>query len=224
MVATNEGRRSNRTNAKKSKRDPEPSVPADDHAAATGPSPATRSGTRSAAANRIMPPRVSARQAERRILALGVAVDTLDVRERLRRLAGLVGKDGRNARRMAFLEAAIGECLDEVTRSSSPASRWNSCEAATWALAWMARTKRAGGSAGGQNGLADVLARLGTTSIPRLRLGIGPVPAGWKSADYVLGKFPKADRERVAIAVERAADAAEEWIALGIQAAMNKFN
>jgi len=149
MVATNEGRRSNRTNAKKSKRDPEPSVPADDHAAATGPSPATRSGTRSAAANRIMPPRVSARQAERRILALGVAVDTLDVRERLRRLAGLVGKDGRNARRMAFLEAAIGECLDEVTRSSSPASRWNSCEAATWALAWMARTKRAGGSAGG---------------------------------------------------------------------------
>jgi len=83
---------------------------------------------------------------------------------------------------------------------------------------------RPGGSAGGQNGLADVLARLGTTSIPRLRLGIGPVPAGWKSADYVLGKFPKADRERVAIAVERAADAAEEWIALGIQAAMNKFN
>jgi len=83
---------------------------------------------------------------------------------------------------------------------------------------------RPGGSAGGQNGLADVLARLGTTSIPRLRLGVGPLPAGWKSADFVLGKFPKADRDRVAIAVERAADAAEEWVALGIQAAMNKYN
>jgi peptidyl-tRNA hydrolase, PTH1 family len=83
---------------------------------------------------------------------------------------------------------------------------------------------RPGGSAGGQNGLADVLARLGTTSIPRLRLGVGPLPAGWKSADFVLGKFPKPERERVAVAVERAADAAEDWVALGIQAAMNKYN
>jgi PTH1 family peptidyl-tRNA hydrolase len=83
---------------------------------------------------------------------------------------------------------------------------------------------RPGGSAGGQNGLADVLARLGTTTIPRLRLGIGPVPAGWKAADFVLGKFPKAERERVGVVIERAADAAEEWAALGIQAAMNAYN
>jgi len=69
-----------------------------------------------------------------------------------------------------------------------------------------------------------VLTRLGTTTIPRLRLGIGPVPPGWKAADFVLGKFPKADRERVAVMVERAADAAEEWVVLGIQAAMNKYN
>jgi PTH1 family peptidyl-tRNA hydrolase len=83
---------------------------------------------------------------------------------------------------------------------------------------------RPSGSGGGQNGLSDVLTRLGTTSIPRLRLGIGPVPSGWKTADYVLGKFQKTERERVNVAVERAADAAEEWVALGIQAAMNKYN
>lgn len=83
---------------------------------------------------------------------------------------------------------------------------------------------RAGGSAGGQNGLADVLSRIGSQKVSRLRLGIGPVPAGWKSADYVLGKFPKADRDRVEVMVERAADAAEDWVALGIQAAMNKYN
>jgi PTH1 family peptidyl-tRNA hydrolase len=83
---------------------------------------------------------------------------------------------------------------------------------------------RAGGSAGGQNGLADVLSRIGSQKVSRLRLGIGPVPAGWKSADYVLGKFPKADRDRVGLMVERAADAAEDWVALGIQAAMNKYN
>ena len=83
---------------------------------------------------------------------------------------------------------------------------------------------RPGGSAGGQNGLADVIARLGTTTIPRLRLGIGPVPPGWKPADFVLGRFAKDARDRVGVMTERAADAAEEWAALGIQAAMNRYN
>ena len=83
---------------------------------------------------------------------------------------------------------------------------------------------RPGGSAGGQNGLADILKRLGSTTIPRLRLGIGPLPPGWKSADYVLGRFSKAEAEPVGRMLERAADAAEEWAALGIQAAMNRYN
>jgi PTH1 family peptidyl-tRNA hydrolase len=83
---------------------------------------------------------------------------------------------------------------------------------------------RPGGSAGGQNGLADILSRLGTSTVPRLRLGIGPVPPGWKAADFVLGRFPQGDRERVAVMVERAADAAEEWLARGIQSAMNRYN
>lgn len=83
---------------------------------------------------------------------------------------------------------------------------------------------RPGGSSGGQNGLADVLARLGTDTIPRLRLGIGPVPTGWKPADFVLGKFSQVDRDRVAEAIERAAAAAEDWVGLGLQAAMNTHN
>ncbi|MFM7035865.1 MAG: aminoacyl-tRNA hydrolase [Planctomycetia bacterium] len=83
---------------------------------------------------------------------------------------------------------------------------------------------RASGSGGGQNGLADVLSRLGTTAVPRLRVGIGPVAAGWKTADFVLGKFAAHERDDVGISLERAADAAEEWAALGIEAAMNRFN
>ena len=83
---------------------------------------------------------------------------------------------------------------------------------------------RSSGSAGGQNGLADVLSRLGGTSIPRLRVGVGPLPAGWKSADFVLGKFSKSERAAVDGLLDRAADAAEEWLALGIQAAMNRYN
>lgn len=83
---------------------------------------------------------------------------------------------------------------------------------------------RASGSAGGQNGLADVLARLGTTGIPRLRIGIGPVATGWKTADFVLARFPKEERGTIDATLERAADAAEEWVALGIEAAMNRYN
>lgn len=83
---------------------------------------------------------------------------------------------------------------------------------------------RASGSAGGQNGLADVLARLGTNGIPRLRIGIGPVAAGWKTADFVLARFPKDERDAVNTTLELAADAAEEWVALGIEAAMNRYN
>ena len=83
---------------------------------------------------------------------------------------------------------------------------------------------RPGGSGGGQNGLTDILSRLGSTNVPRLRMGIGPVPAGRQAADFVLGRFAKDERERVAVMVERAADAAETWVALGIQAAMNRYN
>lgn len=149
MVATNKGRRLSRGHAMESSREAAPATPAEGHGDVKAGAPAASGAARAAAANRIVPPRVAARHAARRILALAGTVDTLDVRERLRRLAGFVSKDGRNARRMAFLETAIGECLDDAPRSSSPASRWTTCEAATWALAWMARTKRAGGSAGG---------------------------------------------------------------------------
>lgn len=83
---------------------------------------------------------------------------------------------------------------------------------------------RASGSAGGQNGLTDVLARLGTNDIPRLRIGIGPITPGWKTADFVLGRFSTLDRGAVDTTLERAADAAEEWAALGIEAAMNRYN
>ena len=83
---------------------------------------------------------------------------------------------------------------------------------------------RGNGSSGGQKGLSDILARLGSNAVPRLRIGVGPLPAGWTSADFVLGKFTKAERPEVAALVERAADAVEEWVGAGIESAMNRFN
>jgi PTH1 family peptidyl-tRNA hydrolase len=83
---------------------------------------------------------------------------------------------------------------------------------------------RGSGSSGGQKGLSDILARLGSNAVPRLRIGVGPLPAGWTSADFVLGKFTKQERPEVAALVERAADAVEEWVGAGIESAMNRFN
>lgn len=83
---------------------------------------------------------------------------------------------------------------------------------------------RPGGSAGGQKGLQNIIQRLGTQQIPRLRLGIGPVPANWNAADFVLGKFTKDQQAEVELMVAEAAEAVRVWCQGGIQAAMNRFN
>ncbi len=83
---------------------------------------------------------------------------------------------------------------------------------------------RGKGSGGGQNGLADVVRRLGTETVPRLRVGIGPVPPSWKPADFVLGRFSKDEKAAADAAIDRAANAVEDWVAVGIEAAMNRYN
>jgi len=83
---------------------------------------------------------------------------------------------------------------------------------------------RAKGSSGGQNGLKDILRRLGTEEIPRLRIGVGPMPPGWQMSDYVLSKFSKDEEPIVREAVQKAADAAIDWIRHGMATAMNKYN
>ena len=80
------------------------------------------------------------------------------------------------------------------------------------------------GSAGGQRGLGHILQVLGSQEVPRLRIGIGPVPPGWDPADFVLGRFTPAERERIEPAVETAADAAESWCISGIDATMSRYN
>ena len=94
-----------------------------------------------------IPVEVGARAAARRIRTLAELCATLEPRRRLRRLAGQVARGPGNVQRMTYLETEIGGCLELAAESAG--DRWLSCEAATWALAWMARTKRAGGSAGG---------------------------------------------------------------------------
>jgi PTH1 family peptidyl-tRNA hydrolase len=79
------------------------------------------------------------------------------------------------------------------------------------------------GSAGGHNGLADVLEKLGTDNVPRLRIGIGQCPAD-DAVNYVLGEPDKKESELVNKGIGQAKDAAICWLEEGIQAAMTKFN
>ena len=80
------------------------------------------------------------------------------------------------------------------------------------------------GSSGGQKGLADVIDRLGTETVPRLRIGVGPVPPNWDPADFVLSRFTKQEQDIVEPVITRAAEAVEDWLANGIQDCMNKYN
>jgi len=80
------------------------------------------------------------------------------------------------------------------------------------------------GSSGGQKGLEDILRRLGTEEVPRLRIGIGIPPPGRDVAGYVLSRFAKDEQPEIAEAIERAAEGAAAWVELGLESAMNRYN
>ena len=80
---------------------------------------------------------------------------------------------------------------------------------------------RRSGSAGGHNGLRDIIATLGTDEFDRLRVGVGR--AG-EAASHVLATFSPGERDLAAEMVLVAADAVERWLASGIDEAMNAFN
>lgn len=83
---------------------------------------------------------------------------------------------------------------------------------------------RSEGSAGGQKGLDDVVNRLGTETVPRLRIGVGPLPTNWDPADFVLSRFTKDEVPEIEATVDRAANAVEDWTKLGMAECMNRYN
>lgn len=85
------------------------------------------------------------------------------------------------------------------------------------------RIRRAG-SAGGHNGIKNIIAQLGTQEFPRVKVGVGEKPERMDLADYVLSHFSKGEWEMMEEAFKEAADAVEVMIADGVDAAMNRFN
>ncbi|MDP9243967.1 MAG: aminoacyl-tRNA hydrolase [Chloroflexota bacterium] len=80
---------------------------------------------------------------------------------------------------------------------------------------------RRSGSAGGHNGLRDIISTLGSNEFARLRVGIG---RSGETIDHVLATFKADERELAEVAIATAADAAELWLREGIDEAMNAFN
>lgn len=84
---------------------------------------------------------------------------------------------------------------------------------------------RKGGSAGGHNGLKNLIQHLGTDQFPRVRVGVGEKPRpDYDMADWVLGKLQGEDKKAVDAAVKRAADAVECLIREGPDRAMSRYN
>ena len=84
---------------------------------------------------------------------------------------------------------------------------------------------RPGGSAGGHNGMKSLIAQLGTQDFPRVRIGVGEKPhPDYDLADWVLSTLSAGDEKRLADALERAADAAEEVLRSGCESAMSRYN
>jgi PTH1 family peptidyl-tRNA hydrolase len=72
--------------------------------------------------------------------------------------------------------------------------------------------------------MASTIESLGTRDFPRLRVGIGRPPGRMDPAAYVLQDFPKDEAQFLSEVLDRAADAALEFVVKGLNAAMNKFN
>lgn len=83
---------------------------------------------------------------------------------------------------------------------------------------------RAKGSAGGHNGIKNIILHLGTQVFPRVRVGVGEKPEGYDLADYVLGHFQGDDKKLMEEAYDRAAAAVAEILTDGPDKAMNDFN
>ncbi|TCK87868.1 PTH1 family peptidyl-tRNA hydrolase [Natranaerovirga hydrolytica] len=80
------------------------------------------------------------------------------------------------------------------------------------------------GSAGGHNGIKNIIAHLNAQDFPRIKVGVGEKPPGWDLADYVLGRFSKEEMDIIIPAIKRASDSIETYIKDGVDAMMNLYN
>lgn len=80
------------------------------------------------------------------------------------------------------------------------------------------------GSAGGHNGIKNIIAHLGTSVFARIKVGVGEKPKGYDLADYVLGHFSKAEKEMMSEGYDQATEAVAMIVSGETDQAMNHYN
>ena len=80
------------------------------------------------------------------------------------------------------------------------------------------------GSAGGHNGMKNILYMLETEDFIRIRVGVGGKKEGWSQSGHVLGRFDKSEQDAAVAGIIAAADAIEDIMRHGVTATMNKQN
>lgn len=80
------------------------------------------------------------------------------------------------------------------------------------------------GSAGGHNGIKDIIAKTGSDQFSRVKVGVGEKPEGWDLADYVLSRFSEGERKLVDEAIGHAAEALALMVQGQTDEAMNRYN
>lgn len=81
------------------------------------------------------------------------------------------------------------------------------------------------GSAGGHNGIKDIIEVLGSEDFPRIKIGVGAKPhPEYDLKDWVLGRFKPEDKDKVQTSLDNAVKAVNELLSRGIDSAMNKYS
>ena len=80
------------------------------------------------------------------------------------------------------------------------------------------------GSAGGHNGIKNIISHLGTNEFPRVKVGVGAKPQGGDLVNHVLGHFSKEDEKKMDEVLDEAVAAVETIVTQDVDVAMNRFN
>ena len=161
-------------------------------------------------------------------------IETLAAQEKIdileKKHKGLVGKgyiDGEKvilAKPLTYMNLS-GECVKEILDYYKIDAKTNLIVISDDISLPVGQIRvRKKGSAGGHNGLKNIIQHLGHDCFVRIKVGVGEKPAGWDLADYVLGRFSGPEQERMDEAAKAAADAVRCIILEGADAAMNRYN
>ena len=83
---------------------------------------------------------------------------------------------------------------------------------------------RSKGSAGGHNGIKNIISHLGTNEFPRVKVGVGGKPEGGDLVRHVLGRLSREDEKVIGEVLDVAVEAVETILSDGVEAAMNRYN